>query len=616
MTPTERRERITAVFELAVRLRPDDQGLFLEQECGGDHVLLAEVQSLLLEYRELGASLSGTESAPDDSDARPIPRRIGRYDIAGEIGSGGGGHVYRALDATVGRVVAIKVLNAPGDPNLIKRFRAEAMTVANLHHKNIVTVHEYGEEDGAPYLVMEFLEGTTVEDLIRQRTPLPLHEKLWIMSEVAEGLQYAHGRGVIHRDVKPANIMRLTDGSVKIMDFGIARLAGANTTRLTQTGFVIGTLKYMAPEQFDGTADALSDIFAYGLTFYELLTGVHPFSSTDPANIVNPMINEPDVLRSLLPGCPEFLERIVNRTLARRRDSRYSNMSDVVVDTKSILLDLRQQQAGDLFSQAGQLFSGGQLEAAQSAVRKALELNPLHAGARQLRFQVEQALRHRDLAHPADVPASVSTGRGVLLSLFVSIRNRVARRTAIQTATVFAGIALIIGFWGFWLYPRTHNAHFPPAPALVQKPIQDRNSRELASLQDAIPNAISTQLWPQALTSISRFEQLAPADRRAVEWREQVEAGLALDRASRDLENAKSETDWEKAEAQIVSLVAKMPDNLTKAEQLVQLGNYPKAIEIFQGVLAQDSGNTRAQSGLNQARAAQKTEDKEFGKGR
>lgn len=427
MTSTERRQRITAIFELAIKLGPEDQGRFLERECRGDGVLLEQVKSLLSEHRESGARSGGPQPAPDASaittalaepagsarsgglqpapdasEARPGPRRIGRYEITGTIGSGGFGHVYSALDPTVGRVVAIKVLNTPGHSDLVKRFRAEAMTVANLHHKNIVTVHEFGEENGAPYLVMEFLEGTNVQDLIRQHTPLSLHEKLSIMSEVAEGLQYAHGRAVIHRDVKPANIMRLSDGCVKIMDFGIARMAAETSTRLTQTGFVVGTLQYMAPEQFNGTSDALTDIFAYGVTFYELLTGRHPFSSTDPAVIMYRIMNaEPDALRSLVPECPESVERIVSRTLAKSREVRYSSLADVVVDTKPILLDLRRREAGDLFSRANELLGGEQLDAAQSAVRRALDLDPWHAEARQLRSRIEQALHHRDLVDRA-----------------------------------------------------------------------------------------------------------------------------------------------------------------------------------------------------------------------
>lgn len=402
MTPTERRQRITGVFERAVKLRPEDRAAFVERECRGDDVLVEELRSLLAVYQDTESMSGGFQPGSQHSATRSMPRKIGRYENRGELGSGGFGHVYSAFDPGVDRVVAIKVLNAPGDPDLVKRFRAEAMTVAKLHHKNIVTVHEFGEENGAPYLVMEFLEGTNVQDIIR-KGQLSLHEKLWIMSEVAEGLEYAHSRGVIHRDVKPANIMRLSDGSVKIMDFGIARMAAETSTRLTQTGFVIGSLTYMAPEQFNGISDALTDIFAYGVTFYELLTGRHPFSAPDPGATMFRIMNvEPPPVRSLLPECPEAVERMVSRTLAKNREARYTGLADVVADIRPILADLRRLEAGGLFSKASQLLNTGQLDTAHSTVRKALDLDPYHTEARTLRDRIDQALQRRKTVDQAE----------------------------------------------------------------------------------------------------------------------------------------------------------------------------------------------------------------------
>jgi eukaryotic-like serine/threonine-protein kinase len=329
-------------------------------------------------------------------------QRIGKYQITGEIGSGGFGRVYSAQDPSVGRIVAIKVMNAPGDTDLVRRFRAEAMTVAMLAHKNIVTVHDYGEQDGAPYLVMEYLEGVNLQDLIKQDT-LSLLEKVEIMIEVAEGLLCAHKQGITHRDVKPANIMRLADGSVKIMDFGIARIASESANRLTQTGFIIGTWAYMAPEQFNGTSDAQSDIFAYGVTFYELLTGRNPFSAADPAGVFSRITTiDPPLVSSILPGCPEDLDHLIQKTLAKDRDQRYANLQDLVVDAKPILYDLRRGEAVHIFGKASRLFAAGQLDQAQSAVRKTLELDPTHAGARQLRTQVEKEIQRRDSAAKAD----------------------------------------------------------------------------------------------------------------------------------------------------------------------------------------------------------------------
>ena len=169
---------------------------------------------------------------------------IGKYRIIGALGEGGFGHVYKAEDPAIGNIVAIKVLNVQNDENMIRRFRAEAVTSAKLRHKNIVTIFDFEEQNGIPYLVMEYLEGKNLQHLVANRNAVPAIDKLSIMLEVAEGLQYAHEHGVIHRDIKPANIMRLNDGSVKIMDFGIARLT-QRTTSLTAVGYMVGTPEYI-----------------------------------------------------------------------------------------------------------------------------------------------------------------------------------------------------------------------------------------------------------------------------------------------------------------------------------------------------------------------------------
>src|SRR5208283_3905593 len=159
--------------------------------------------------------------------------RIGKYTVEAELGRGGFGQVYKAWDPDVHQAVAIKVLLAEDDPDLLRRFQLEVVTTASLHHKNIVTIHASGEEAGIPYLVMELLEGQTLNQIIKQRIPLSLMEKVRIMTQVAEGLAYAHSKGVVHRDVKPANIMLQPDGSVKIMDFGIALAASRRSVTMT-----------------------------------------------------------------------------------------------------------------------------------------------------------------------------------------------------------------------------------------------------------------------------------------------------------------------------------------------------------------------------------------------
>ena len=253
----------------------------------------------------------------------PGVQKIGKYEVQAELGQGGFGKVYRAFDPTVGRPVAIKMLTTEGDRDLLTRFRNEAAAAGNLKHKNIVTVHEFGEHNGRPFLVMELLEGQDLLQIIKDGIQLTLLQKMNIMDQVADGLDCAHRNGVIHRDIKPANIRLLPDGTVKIMDFGVARMSrDRNETRVTQQGDLVGTILYMSPEQFSGTgADALSDVFAYGVTYYELLTGSHPFKSTDPARVMFKItMEDPEPLRLLAPECPEGLEQVVNRALQKDRE--------------------------------------------------------------------------------------------------------------------------------------------------------------------------------------------------------------------------------------------------------------------------------------------------------
>src|ERR1700759_3731136 len=168
--------------------------------------------------------------------------RFGKYIVESEVGRGGFGRVYRAFDSDMQRRIAIKELISDGDPDLLSRFQSEASTTASLTHENIVTVYEYGQHNGRPYLVMEFLEGQTLQELITSGPHLPLLEKVEVMRQIAEGLHYAHKHGVIHRDVKPGNIMVLPDNKVKIMDFGIARLLNSAGARKTREGDLIGAV--------------------------------------------------------------------------------------------------------------------------------------------------------------------------------------------------------------------------------------------------------------------------------------------------------------------------------------------------------------------------------------
>jgi serine/threonine protein kinase len=326
-----------------------------------------------------------------------VVKTIGRYEVRAELGRGGFGRVYKAYDPTVGRMVAIKILTGEGQ-DLLTRFRMEAAAAGNLHHRNIVTVYDFGDYRGVPYIAMEFLEGEDLNQVIADGKPLDLVQKVRIMGQVAEGLDCAHRNGVVHRDVKPANIRLLPDGTVKILDFGIARLTrdGAGT-RLTHQGDLIGTLLYMSPEQVTGSdVDALSDIFAYGVTYYELLTGTHPFQATDPGAVLYKITSEdPRPVRSIVPECPEALEHVVHRALHKDRELRYQTLRDLQFDSEPVLMELQQERASRLMHRAVDAFDGGDLDGAQTVLRQVLELDPGNRPARELRQTIQRELTRR-----------------------------------------------------------------------------------------------------------------------------------------------------------------------------------------------------------------------------
>lgn len=314
-------------------------------------------------------------------------RTIGRYQIQAQIGRGGFGTVYRAWDPTVGREVAIKILTANRDKDLVTRFRNEAAAAGNLHHRNIVTIHDFDEYNGVPYIVMQLLDGVTLAQAIAEKLPWSLLQKMNVMMQVAAGLLHAHRHGIVHRDVKPSNIMVLPDQSVRILDFGIARLS-SETSREMNPGILIGSVLYMAPELFSGAAvDSLTDIWAYGVTFYELVAGRHPFTGGEQ-NLQEVafeiMRKDPPVLRSVAPQCPEALQQIVMRLLEKNRELRYQSLEDVQLDLQPIVVELQKDRAQAMIATVHQLVDTGRLEEAQAATREVLQLDPGNPEARSL----------------------------------------------------------------------------------------------------------------------------------------------------------------------------------------------------------------------------------------
>jgi serine/threonine-protein kinase len=324
---------------------------------------------------------------------------IGKYEIESRIGHGGMGDVYRAYDPTLRRRVAIKVLKVEGDAETLNRFRLEATAAGNLNHSNIVTIHDYGDFEGEPYLVMEYLEGKDLQSTIESGRKFDLVEITDIMSQVADALECAHQHGVIHRDVKPANIMLLNRGGVKLMDFGIARLAGSNTQQ-TKVGHLVGTILYMSPEQFHNLElDRRVDIWAYGVIYYQLLAGHHPFQVPDQIVTMYNIANKPaPPICSVNSEVPEALGQIVDRCLNKDRDQRYLSMEDLRFDVLPVLQDLSRQQVARMLADARGSIEKADWEGAQAIVKRVLELDPADRSAHALRKTIAEAVKKRESA--------------------------------------------------------------------------------------------------------------------------------------------------------------------------------------------------------------------------
>jgi serine/threonine-protein kinase len=266
--------------------------------------------------------------------------KLGRYVIQSELGRGAMGVVYRASDTVLERTVAVKTVNMAlereGAEKYEARFYQEARAAGSLNHPNIVTVYDVGKEGDVAYMAMEFIEGVELRSMIAERRALPVSQAVSIAAQVAEGLAYAHQHGVVHRDVKPANIMVLKDGLVKITDFGIARMRAA-TDELTQTGMMLGSPKYMSPEQVIGKrADHRSDLFSLGVILYELLTGGAPFNGENVTALMYQIVNfAPAAPSAVNPAVPELLDYIVAKVLAKPLEARYQNAQDLAQDLRA-----------------------------------------------------------------------------------------------------------------------------------------------------------------------------------------------------------------------------------------------------------------------------------------
>jgi serine/threonine protein kinase len=417
--------------------------------------------------------------------------KLGKYLILGELGRGAGGVVYRARDPILNRLVALKTITTglAEFPDLLQRFYQEAQSAGGLQHPNIVTIYDLGDEAGIPYIAMELLEGESLDQLIGRRIPLPVPLKLTYALQACRAFDYAHKRGIIHRDIKPDNIMLTKDGTVKVVDFGIARVL---ETSKTQTGMLLGTFAYMSPEQYHGEhADARSDIWSFGVLLYELLAYQRPFKGQTPASLMHGICQlEPLPLLEAAPECPPALERVIQKVLRKSADERYQSMEELLLDLDPICKSLQSESVVALVVQARELSEQGDYSQSRDLLRQALQIDSTNTQARNLLDKVNAGLR-RILMRPK-LQQQVEKGHALLAE------------GKTQEARAEAEIVLQL------------DSSFEPGQALLKQVQQEiSRARQLAEWIEAAKQRLAQGILEEAEELLSKALEVEPANPQA-----------------------------------------------------------------------------------------------------
>ncbi len=365
MTP-ERWQQIDRLFHSVLARPSADRAAYLQHACGDDEFLRSEVESLIESHEQSDGFITTPAEDLAAEFLRQVQTRLtpgqtlGHYTITALLGAGGMGEVYLARDEKLGRKIALKLLPTEftNHPERVRRFELEARAASALNHPNIITIHEIGQSDSSHFIATEFIDGQTLRQYMAGaagKSETHIGHVLDIAIQIGSALAAAHSAGIVHRDIKPENIMLRGDGFVKVLDFGLAKLALEQAVETieessplslvsTNPGVVIGTVRYMSPEQARGIeVDSRTDIWSLGVVLYELITGRVPFQGDTPKHVILDILGKEPAALSRYAELPAELERIVAKALSKSRENRYQNASDLVLELKSLKQELEAQ---------------------------------------------------------------------------------------------------------------------------------------------------------------------------------------------------------------------------------------------------------------------------------
>jgi serine/threonine-protein kinase len=536
----------------------------------------------------------------------PNIKRIGKYEVIDLLGRGGMGLVYRAFDRQLNREVAIKTVTEgfSGDQEMLKRFYQEAAKTAALKHTNIVTVYDLGEQDGFPYIVMEYLSGDPLDRLIQSGKSQPLAFKLRIIEQICYALGYAHRNDLIHRDVKPANVIVQPDGNVKLLDFGIARQEKTDG-RLTRTGHVIGTLQYMAPERLKNAAfDGRSDIFAVGVVMFQFLTGQLPF--TGDYSIVHKILTEKHPpLSQYLEQYPAALDGIIDRALAKNPDDRYSTADEMATEIESVEQELRKEQVAEWIQKAERLVQDEQFTTARDVLLQVLKVENQHTTARQMIAQVQQNLNLRARAeqirqlraqadeasadkrfdsaiHCLEEACGLDPSSSEIADLLESIKQKKKRRELIDgylreadTARDRGDLEAAGAVIAKALEVDRDDSRVRAAHVTLARVIEEATRQAKArKLLESARNEIGARHFTAAMEALAEVEKVDPANPELIKLQAAARQGREQEQRRRILEQLENEVS-----------VASTVEELTRAAELVEQGlerlpNEPSLIKL------------------------------------